>query len=298
MTKSIQKAVNDKQIWESDINRGIWLENSPVCTKIVDLDLNLHYMSASGVKELKIDDITDYYGKPYPLSFYPDSFKKTMFHSLLKVKETGNVLTQEDFVKDIKGNKIWYHSTLVPVTNEEQKIDSIMIVSANITKQKLVEETFKNALDHLESKNEKSTTELYKSEERFSLAMQGANDGLWDWNINTDEVYFSPRWKNMLGYEDNELENHLNTWASLVYEEDRDFVLEKVQDYVTGKTDSFEVEMHMHHKDGHEVVVLSRAFCVTRESDGKATRMVGTHIDITERKKSESFDEKNLKCPK
>ncbi len=140
---------------------------------------------------------------------------------------------------------------------------------------------------------EKRTTALYISEERFSLAMRGANDGLWDWNLETDEVYYSPRWKSMLGYGENELENDLNTWASLVHPDDRDIVLEKVQNYMAGRADSFEVEMRMRHKDGHEVYVLSRAFLVTRESDGKPVRLVGTHIDITERKTAEVFDNKN-----
>jgi|CXWL01.1.fsa_nt_gi diguanylate cyclase (GGDEF)-like protein/PAS domain S-box-containing protein len=140
---------------------------------------------------------------------------------------------------------------------------------------------------------EKRTTALYISEERFSLAMRGANDGLWDWNLETDEVYYSPRWKSMLGYGENELDNDLNTWANLVHPDDKDIVLEKVQKYLVGEADSFEVEMRMRHKDGHEVYVLSRAFLVIRESDGKPVRLVGTHVDISERKTAEVFDSKN-----
>ena len=82
---------------------------------------------------------------------------------------------------------------------------------------------------------EMRTAELYKSEERFSLAMRGANDGLWDWNLETDEVYYSPQWRSMLGYGKDELEDNFNTWASLVYTDDKDMVLEKVQDYLAGR---------------------------------------------------------------
>mgnify|MGYP003439183072 FL=1 len=139
---------------------------------------------------------------------------------------------------------------------------------------------------------EKRATELSISEERFSLAMRGANDGLWDWNLETDEVYYSPRWKSMLGYAENDLKNDIKTWANLVHPDDKDIVLEKVQDYIHGRKNSFEVEMRMRHKDGHEVFVLSRAFLVTRESDNKAVRLVGTHVDITERKNAEAFDSK------
>ncbi|MEH6466906.1 MAG: EAL domain-containing protein [Porticoccus sp.] len=140
---------------------------------------------------------------------------------------------------------------------------------------------------------EQHTTELYKSEERFSLAMLGANDGLWDWNLETDEVYYSPRWKSMLGYEEHELDSHLDTWASLVHPNDKGWVLAKVQDYFDGQADSFEVEMRMRHKGGHDVFVLSRAFRVICESENKPLRLVGTHVDVTERKKAEVFNDKN-----
>ncbi len=163
---------------------------------------------------------------------------------------------------------------------------------AKRTKNQLLEEIkqLRFELATVKSITEKRTHELYVSEERFSLAMRGANDGLWDWNLETDEVYYSPRWKSMLGYEENELMNHFNTWASLVHPEDKAFVLKKVNDYVSGRTDTYEVEMRMRHKDGHDVFVLSRAFLALREFDGKPIRLAGTHVDITERKKAEVYD--------
>lgn len=69
---------------ESESKSHLWLENLPICTKIVDLDFNLKYMSRSGIRELKIDDITEFYGKPYPFHFYPDSFKSSMTNNLKK----------------------------------------------------------------------------------------------------------------------------------------------------------------------------------------------------------------------
>lgn len=138
-------------------------------------------------------------------------------------------------------------------------------------------------------------TELYKSEERFSLAMRGANDGLWDWDLETDETYYSPRWKSMLGYDAHELDNSFSTWENLVHPEDKDWVNERAQAYLNGLTNSFEVEMRMCHKHGREIFVLSRAFLVIRESDNKPVRLVGTHVDISERKNAEAFDGQNAK---
>ncbi|MCP4213544.1 MAG: PAS domain S-box protein, partial [bacterium] len=91
-----------------------YLQHSPVCTKIVDLDFNLQFMSASGINDLKIDDITEFYGKPYPFHFYPESFKNTMTANMKRVKETGRIIKQEASVVDVTGNELWFHSTIVP----------------------------------------------------------------------------------------------------------------------------------------------------------------------------------------
>ena len=159
----------------------------------------------------------------------------------------------------------------------------------NKTKAQLIEE-----IQYLrEQLAKKSIANPHQNEERFSLAMHGANDGLWDWNLETNEVYYSPRWKSMLGYEENELDNNFTTWEALVYPDDKDRVLEKVQEYIEGRSKSFEVEMRMQHKKRYKVVVLSRAFLVNRESDNKPVRLVGTHIDITKRNKIESYEKRN-----
>lgn len=128
---------------ESESKSRLWLENSPVCTKIVDLDFNLQYMSSSGVKELKIDDITEFYGKPYPLHFYPDSFKIPMTNNLKKAKESGEIITQEASVVDIDGNELWFHSTIVPVNDDHGKLDYLMVVSLEITERKLATNSLK-----------------------------------------------------------------------------------------------------------------------------------------------------------
>ncbi|MGC9333857.1 MAG: GAF domain-containing protein, partial [Anaerolineae bacterium] len=128
---------------------------------------------------------------------------------------------------------------------------------------------------------------LHKSEERFSLAMQGANDGLWDWDVRTDEVYYSPRWKEMLGYAEDEVEHHFAAWERLVHPDDRPRAMEGVNAFLAGEVDKFEIEFRMRHQDGHYVDVLSRAFGVREMPDGPVVRIVGTHVDITERKRSE-----------
>jgi len=127
---------------------------------------------------------------------------------------------------------------------------------------------------------------LRVSEERLSIALQGADDGLWDWNLETHEVYYSPRWQEMLGYRDGELAPNLQTWASLVHPEERERTLGLVQDYLARRTPRFETEFRMRHKQGHWVHVLSRA-TLARDASGRPLaprRLVGTHVDVSERK--------------
>ncbi|MEW7972249.1 MAG: EAL domain-containing protein [Candidatus Thiodiazotropha endolucinida] len=128
---------------------------------------------------------------------------------------------------------------------------------------------------------------LRKSEERFELAMRGANDGVYDWNLQSNEIYYSPRWKHMLGYEDHELPDEFSTWENLVDEKDRDRSWEMLNDYINGRRDNFHIEVKMQHKDGHWVDILSRAFLV-RDAQGNAIRTVGTHVDISEKKRQEA----------
>jgi PAS domain S-box-containing protein len=129
----------ENELIEIEKKSSIWLKNSPICTKIVDLNFNLQYMSESGVKELKIDDITQFYGKPYPFYFYPDSFKIPMTKNLHEAKETGRIIVQEASVVDTKGEILWYHSTIVPVFNNNNEVDYIMVVSMETTNRKLAE---------------------------------------------------------------------------------------------------------------------------------------------------------------
>jgi PAS domain S-box-containing protein len=132
-------------------------------------------------------------------------------------------------------------------------------------------------------------TALRVSQERLSHALQGANDGLWDWNLETGEVYYSRRWKDMLGYAEDELDARLETWARLAHPEDKDKALQRVADYLAGKIPRYEIEFRMRHKDGRWIDILSRAM-LARDADGNPTsprRLVGTHVDITQRKQAE-----------
>ncbi len=127
---------------------------------------------------------------------------------------------------------------------------------------------------------------LRESEERYALAARGANDGLWDWDLRTDEVYFSARWKSMLGYREDEIGSRVREWLDRVHPDDKEALKAEIQSHIEGTSAHFEIEHRMLHKDGSFRWMLSRGM-VVRNSEGRAYRMAGSQTDITERKRAE-----------
>jgi PAS domain S-box-containing protein len=127
---------------------------------------------------------------------------------------------------------------------------------------------------------------LRESEERFNLAVKAAQEGVWDWNMETDEVWYSSRYKEMLGYSDEEIEHHVSACLRLLHPDDKERSLQLVNAVMRGER-NYELEFRLRHKDGHYLNILSRGYPVRRESDGKIVRIVGIHLDLTERKIAE-----------
>jgi diguanylate cyclase (GGDEF)-like protein/PAS domain S-box-containing protein len=133
---------------------------------------------------------------------------------------------------------------------------------------------------------EKRTEELKESEERYALAAQGANDGLWDWNLKTNDIYFSSRWKSMAGYADNEIGNRPDDWFALVHPDDVENLKNSITAHLRESSVHMESEYRIQHKDGTPLWMLFRGFAV-RDEKGKVVRMAGSQTDITARKKME-----------
>jgi diguanylate cyclase (GGDEF)-like protein/PAS domain S-box-containing protein len=124
---------------------------------------------------------------------------------------------------------------------------------------------------------------LQESEERYALAIRGANDGLWDWNLETDEMYYSHRWKTMLGYSDAEIDNTPDAWLSRVHEEDLPKVQSELEAHRDDRSTHFENEHRILHKDGTFRWVLARGIA-ERDPVGKPYRIAGSLTDIEQRK--------------
>jgi PAS domain S-box-containing protein len=128
---------------------------------------------------------------------------------------------------------------------------------------------------------------LRESEERLRLAFDGAQEGVWDWNLETGAVVYSPRWKQMLGYEEDEIEPHVREWERLLHPDDMP-AARALNESVQKGAPNYEGEFRLRHKDGRYIHVLSRGFPVRREPGGAVVRIVGTHFDLTERQRREA----------
>lgn len=129
---------------------------------------------------------------------------------------------------------------------------------------------------------------LRESEARWKFALEGSDSGVWDWNVATNEVFFSDRWKAMLGYAPDEIGTSLDEWSSRVHPDDLAETLASVQAHVDGQTPAYVSEHRLRCKDGGYRWILDRGQVVARDAGGRALRVVGTHTDITARRRTEA----------
>jgi PAS domain S-box-containing protein len=127
-------------------------------------------------------------------------------------------------------------------------------------------------------------TNQYQLNPIVNELMEASNDGFWDWNIETGEVYFSKRWKEMLGYEKEDIAPHVSSWEKLVHPEDMAHVMEVLGAHLKGETPLYQTEHRVRMKNGEWKWILDRGKVIQRDTNGKPLRAAGAHVDITEKK--------------
>ncbi len=132
----------------------------------------------------------------------------------------------------------------------------------------------------------RSEAALAASEQRMNLALRGANDGWWDWDLLTQQQFHSPRWWEMLGYQTDELPSDSKLWRKLFHPDDIERVDRDFANLLEHGPDSYEIEFRLRHKDGHYIPIMSRGI-ILRDAEGRAVRVSGTNADLSERKQAE-----------
>lgn len=226
----------------------------------------------------------------------------------------------EQFVTQ-QGEKLWIETNKIPLHDETGKVIGILGTAEDITLRRQAEQILReynqrlkeeiaSQTEELEAQNEElmAQTEqleekthllrqeilqrqeieiaLRESEERFTLAMAGANDGLWDWNLVTGEIYYSKRWKEMLGFAENELPDKPEIFFERIHPDDKEIMEKTVDNYTSKRVSTYEATIRLRHKDGNYRWILTRAVGLWNQT-GKAVRLVGTHVDLTKQKQIE-----------
>lgn len=184
-----------------------------------------------------------------------------------KTFRSGDPSVKEKMVTD-NGMESWVEIFTYPMYNRDRKVTHVIEYTRDVTERKRAEEALRN------------------SEERYALAARGANDGLWDWDLKSNRVYFSYRWKSMLGYDEDEIGSAAEEWLNRIHADDRGRLEIMMASHLDGRSSHFESEYRISHKDGSYRWMLCRGLAV-RDRAGRAYRIAGSQTDITAKKRAE-----------
>lgn len=185
------------------------------------------------------------------------------FHSAVRRALTSHSMESFEYQLMVHGTLRHYESRVAACSDDEA-----MALVRDITERKMSEKALRD------------------SEERYALAALGANDGLWDWDLKTNEIHYSTRWKKMLGYEEDAIGNTPDEWLKRIHPEDVEQVKILLNTHLENVNPHFEAEHRMRHADGSYRWVLTRGVAV-RDAEGKAYRMAGSQSDITDRRRAQ-----------
>ncbi len=203
-----------------------------------------------------------------PRLLQPDAPPQSVERELWDLVQEGQTRRAERTYRKKNGEILYADETITPLRDDSGEINHLVATCKDVTETR------------------RAVEELRRTRERFALAVEGSKDGLWDWDLESNEVYFSPRWKAMLGYEDHELPSRFKALADQLHPDDRGRVMSVLHAYLNNQLPDYEVEMRLKHKDGSYRWILTRGVAF-RDNRGRPYRMAGSHTDITERKKNE-----------
>ncbi|HBX52070.1 MAG: hypothetical protein A2275_04530 [Bacteroidetes bacterium RIFOXYA12_FULL_35_11] len=271
------KKIAEEALRESEEKFKLLAEKTTDIIWTFDLSLNLTYLNPAIKKQLGFT-VSEYMNLTDEEKYPPESKKiiNSIFdNEIQKINKGIQPGKNYSVVFEIQlyhknGTLIWGEINFTFLYNESDVVYGIHGITRNVTERKRVEEAMR------------------KSEERLKLALDAANDGLWDINLKSKYVnYYSPRWYAMLNYDPYEFPMDYTSWIDLIHPEDKQFVLQAFSSYSKSVINVFSVEYRMKSKNGNYKWILSRGKQVETDDEGEITRMIGTHIDISERKEAE-----------
>jgi hypothetical protein len=249
------------------------IENSADAVALMAADGTLQYVSPSGSRMFG-RSLGQNVGRPAFELMHPDDTTAVATQFAKLAQHPGAVARAEFRYRHEDGSWRWVEAVAKNHLGQPA-VGCIVVNYRDVTARKAAEEA------------------LRESEARFRLAVEASNVGLWDWDLRTNKVYFSPEWKRQIGYRDEEISNYLDEWQSRLHPEDLRPTLKRVEVFLNDPQGRYEVEFRFRHKDGSYRWIFAHGD-VMRDAEGKPVRMLGCHIDITERKETERALERRV----
>ncbi|MBD2203471.1 PAS domain S-box protein [Calothrix sp. FACHB-1219] len=271
---------------ESEARFQAFMNNSPSASWITDADGRIVYLSRTYLRTFQVaaETVEDLIGRTV-FDIYPVEIAQQFLDNIRLVAQTQEVLETEEKAPRTDGTlgDFLVYKFPLPQTSGQYLIGGVAV---DITERILAEQALQKLNQELEERVKHRTAALQASEERWHLVLQGTNDGIWDWDIKNNQVFFSTRWKQMRGYSDDEISNQLEEWSSGIHPEDYDVVMQSLHDHFAQKTPFFQEEYRVKQKDGSYIWILDRGQALWDET-GNVIRMSGSETDITERKQTQ-----------
>ncbi|MBX9690519.1 MAG: PAS domain S-box protein [Candidatus Obscuribacterales bacterium] len=252
------------------------LDGLPVLVFIKDDKNNIVYLNIAAAESRGLPRDAMIGKSTYEL--YPDDAARYYEDDLAVIESNESRIGIVEQIQADSGEKRWVSTSKHPWRNAEGKNIGVLVTSSDITE--LVKQ--QSERDTLMSSVAKA---LESSEERYYLAINGSNDGVWDWNLLNNEVFYSPRYKEMLGYRNDEFDNNYEAFRSHVHPDDIANVEERVRLHLEEKV-PYEAEFRMRHKNGETSWFSARGQAIW-DKEGRPYRMAGSQRDITDRKQAE-----------
>ncbi|QHT70024.1 PAS domain-containing protein [Rhodocytophaga rosea] len=239
----------------------------------------------------------------YKLLIHPD-FRETA----IQITEQG-IASGKEFEMEIKilptdTDFRWNYVIGRPILDRQGKMAKLMGVTYDITERKVAQERIANLLQLSQEMNDQLLVneeelreslektiilneQIRESEQRWQFALEGSGDGLWDWNLATEQVFYSRRYKELMGIREDEKIEGISNWASRIHPDDIPAAFKSLNDYLAGETDIYQIECRTLVGDNQYRWFLGRGKVIELDETGKPLRMIGTMSDITERKQIE-----------
>ncbi|MEQ1636783.1 MAG: EAL domain-containing protein [Methylococcales bacterium] len=246
------------------------IETEPECVKVVGRNGELMDMNRAGLAMLEAESVSEVQQRSLLEAIVPEY--RNAFIALHKRVMHGEKGILEFEIIGLRGTPRWLETHATPLRDETGEIIQLLGITRDITLGKQAEKA------------------LRESEQRLALVIKGSHDAPWDWNLETQQMYYSPQWWRMLGYQEHELPSDEGLWLRLLHPDDVQNVTQKLDEVLQSNRGNIHYELRLRHKKNHYVPVLTRGF-ISRDSSGKALRVSGTNMDLTERHRTQELEE-------